>query len=84
MTIVRDQNLPGLIILPLYVGLHLAIAYNNDEIAQAILECGVDIHIRARGMINTFFVKISYLFTFIIDKHFHFLRYIFPSTRSTA
>ena len=34
-------------------GLHLGIAYNNDEIAQAIIECGVNIHIRARG---TFFL----------------------------
>ena len=34
-------------------GLHLAIAYNNDELAQCIIECGVNIHIRARG---TFFL----------------------------
>ncbi len=31
-------------------GLHLAIAYGNDELAQAIVECGVNIHVRARGM----------------------------------
>ena len=72
MTIVRDQNLPGLIILPLNVGLHLAIAYNNDEIAQAILECGVDIHIRARGMINTFFVKISHQKVKCIYANIHY------------
>ena len=34
-------------------GLHLAIAYNNDELAQCIIENGVNIHIRARG---TFFL----------------------------
>ena len=34
-------------------GLHLAIAYGNDELATAIIECGVNIHIRARG---TFFL----------------------------
>lgn len=34
-------------------GLHLAIAYNNDEVAEAIIACGVNIHIRARG---TFFL----------------------------
>jgi hypothetical protein len=31
----------------------LAIAYNNDELAQCIIENGVNIHIRARG---TFFL----------------------------
>ena len=31
----------------------MAIAYNNDELAQCIIECGVNIHIRARG---TFFL----------------------------
>jgi len=30
-------------------GLHLAIAYGNDELAQVILECGVNIHTRAVG-----------------------------------
>ncbi len=34
-------------------GLHLAIAYGNDELAQVIIECGVDIHTRAIG---TFFL----------------------------
>ena len=34
-------------------GLHLAIAYNNDEVAEAIIACGVNIHFRARG---TFFL----------------------------
>ena len=67
MTIVRDPNLPGLIIFPLNVGLHLAIAYNNDEIAQAILECGVDIHIRARGIINTYFFCENQLFVYVYN-----------------
>ena len=31
----------------------MAIAYNNDELAQCIIENGVNIHIRARG---TFFL----------------------------
>jgi transient receptor potential cation channel subfamily V protein 6 len=31
-------------------GLHLAIAYGNDELAQSIVECGVNIHCRAKGM----------------------------------
>ncbi len=30
-------------------GLHLAIAYGNDELAQVIIECGVNIHVRAVG-----------------------------------
>ena len=34
-------------------GLHLAIAYNNDELAEDIIKCGVNVHIRARG---TFFL----------------------------
>ena len=31
-------------------GLHLSIAYGNDEVAQAILENGVNIHQRAMGL----------------------------------
>ena len=34
-------------------GLHLAIAYGNDDLAQAIVDGGVNIHMRARG---TFFL----------------------------
>jgi len=34
-------------------GLHLAIAYGNDELAEAILQCGVNINVRAKG---TFFL----------------------------
>ena len=30
-------------------GLHLAIAYGNDELAQVIIDCGVNIHQRAMG-----------------------------------
>ena len=30
-------------------GLHLAIAYGNDELADAIVFCGVNINVRARG-----------------------------------
>ncbi len=30
-------------------GLHLAIAYGNEELATAIVECGVNIHERAVG-----------------------------------
>ncbi len=34
-------------------GLHLAIAYGNDELAQVIVECGVNVKERALG---TFFL----------------------------
>jgi hypothetical protein len=30
-------------------GLHLAIAYGNDELAQCIVECGTPVDIRAMG-----------------------------------
>ena len=33
-------------------GLHLSIAYGNDEVAQAIIENGVNIHQRAMGSFN--------------------------------
>ena len=31
-------------------GLHLAIAYGNDELAQVIVECGVNVKERALGI----------------------------------